>query len=384
MNLGTAKTIARASRFSEIPRSRHRWGSVEAWMPRSWSGQRATALSTLLFVSVATSATSATSSAAAEEEEEAAGGIVYAAPPECPAKRELLAAIDARSTPAHDVDHRTFRVTIERAPGGAWEGRLEVVGASQVPRTARAAECVAVVRTLALFVVIARTPDPSAETTDGTGSAAPPAPARQPEPEKARAQARPAPSVRPARRSHFRSVASVRPSVIVGTSSSPSSASSTPATGVRAQNELAWLPARGLLAPQLRLSLGTASFDTRVSSGTASFRFRTGRLEGCAAVDLGLGLELIPCVGGEIGDLVARTSNLPIAVRASTRWEAASVGAGLRWWILPWISLGIDLVALVPFTRKKFGVVDPARVIYAVPATFFDLGGVVGVGARFD
>ncbi|AKV02693.1 hypothetical protein AKJ09_09356 [Labilithrix luteola] len=341
----------------------------------AWSsqGQGAGALSTLALTALLLP----TSAAAAEPDHlDHLDHLDYQAPKECPAKDELVRAIEARTAPSRAEDMRTFRIVIERAPAGDFVGRLDVLGASGVPRVTRAADCAAVVKTLALFVVIARTPE---EPPDMVPPASP-----SPSPSPVPPGTTPPPSPRalvvathpPRATSRFRYTAAVRASLSTASSSEVT-------TGVRVQSELSWRAAGLPVAPLVRLSYGTATFDTAVEPGNASFRFRTGRLEACAAIDLGRHVDLVPCVGGELGDLVANTSNRPIAVRTATRWEAMTAGGGVRWSVLPWLALGADLVAVIPFTRKQFAVVEPVHRVYAAPPAFVEMGALAGVNADF-
>ena len=315
----------------------------------------------LVLLAVVIASLGAAESAAAEE-----GAIDYEAPAECPPKDELLAAIAARTVATAPVDPRAFRVVVERSEAGDFVGRLEVPGG--IPRTTRAASCAAVVKTMAVFVVIARTPADAAEPP--ASAPAPPPPVRRPRP--------PPRKKPPPNKPRFGYGASIRPSLLVPSEAGPVGAA------VRVQGELAWHPPRILFAPVFRLSYGTAGFQKDVDAGEAAFRFRTGRAEGCASFELTHALSAAPCVGGELGALDATTSKLPVPVRASTRWDALTAGFGVRWSIVPWLSVGADITALVPITRRKFGLVDPMRLVYAVPAAYLDMGAVVGVGAQFD
>lgn len=306
--------------------------------------------------------------ASAAERDHVRVRVLYHAPAECPSKDELVRAIDARATPSQEEDDpRTFRATIERARTGEYVGRLEVLGAATVPRVTRATDCAAVVKTLAVFVVIARTPELPSDS--------PRPPPASPEPG---APHRPAVVVPPVSRARprFRISAALHASLSTASSSEVT-------TGVRVQSELSWRPAKSPIAPLLRLSYGTASFDLPVAPGSATFHFRTGRLEGCANIDLGLHLGLVPCVGGELGDLTATTKDRPIDVRTTTRWAAMTAGGGVRWSALPWMSFGVDLVTVVPFTRKQFAVVDPVRHVYTAPPAFLEVGALAAMNADF-
>lgn len=333
----------------------------------AWSSQgRRARLSALIVGAILMGAARPTNASPAERDH-----LLYDAPAECPSKDELVRAIEARTTASQEDDPRTFRATIERGPHGDYVGRLQVVGAAAVPRVTRAVDCAAVVKTLAVFVVIARTPE------EPSGSPSPPPPSAAPAP-KPEAPRRPRVALPPVSQAkpRIRTSAAVRVSLATASSSEVT-------TGVRVQDELSWRPAKLPVSPLVRLSYGTASFDTPVEPGSASFRFRTGRLEACTDIDLGLHLGLVPCVGGELGDLVATTRDRPIDVRTTTRWAAMTAGGGVRWSAVPWLSFGVDLVAVIPFTRKQFAVVDPVRRVYTAPPAFLEMGALAAVNADF-
>ncbi len=96
----------------------------------------------------------------------------YLVAEDCPSDREFLSDVRSRTSVAiasDGRDARRFIVTLKRAPDGRFLGQLSVLGpdsATSMPREVTDANCLEVVRTLALATALAI--DPSASTGQST------------------------------------------------------------------------------------------------------------------------------------------------------------------------------------------------------------------------
>lgn len=334
--------------------------------------------------------------------------LAYEAPAGCPSRAALIAAVDRRIDPQLRSlrDRRSFAVRIvgERAryvvdievKRAASRGPVTAPDAKPEPRpeTRRleAATCKGAVEAASVAIAIALDPASDPSPTDAPTSPSPPrdTPAEDPAPGPALPMPLPPPSSEgsPGRSATPRTRAEhlpARPETWRWTAFGHVELLRAPQTalGVRVGGELAVPIPRAPIVPALRVSWGYADFDAHPeNSGTAEFQFRTGRAQGCAIATVRT-FDVVPCLGLELGSLVATSRDIPQVGQSSTPWTAALATMRGGWSPLPWLTLELEIGGKWVFTRTTFALSDPIRVVYRAPTTILDLAAGLGATARF-
>ncbi|AKU97869.1 hypothetical protein AKJ09_04533 [Labilithrix luteola] len=303
--------------------------------------------------------------------------VPYTAPPGCPDAAafdaELAKRVAARQggKPGGQDDPRRFSVRIEKREGG-FEGQLTVAHEGSVgTRQVRAADCAAVVRSLAVFVALAlaERPDSAPQATtrkeDDTPPLSPPAPLSQPSP--------PLRAVPPAEVSTRRAEPAA-PSVWrfdSGIQAEYSRAGAN-AFGARVSAELSRQFASSPIVPALRLSWGFSDFDRPVvDGGEIHSRLRTARAELCGGLLWGRTRNSL-CGAFEIGRLSVTSSGLPLTGRAESTWSAGGLLARTRVTIVDPVGVELAVGLFTPFQRAEFTLIEPVRQAYRVPSVTLD------------
>lgn len=311
--------------------------------------------------------------------------FTYIAPSRCPKHGELLEELGRRIDPAWHTgaDPRRFVLRIEGLANGSFSGRLEVTRAERETeaREFHAETCSAVSSALVVFIAIALDP----ASTEPEHEPRPPPPARLP----ATSTGAPPAAPRAARRlSRVRVEPPRQPeSAWVWTSSVGWFYLRAPldAWGPRVDAEIARTKDRSRIAPALRISRGSAGFETRPpDGGTARFRIQAARVSACARLDLAPAPIIVaPCAGFEQGSLVASSRDLPQVGRASSSWSAMAWVARASWRLLPWLAVEGEVGLEVPFSRPTFALREPVRIAYRPSSVLFTAGVGLAVSARF-
>ncbi|MDF2695501.1 MAG: hypothetical protein K0S65_3884, partial [Labilithrix sp.] len=244
--------------------------------------------------------------------------LVYEAPPQCPARREVLDELRTRADPSWRADfdrqreRRSFNMRIERRKDGTFSGRLEVTRPGHAPtlKEFQAGTCRAVSSALNLFIAIALDPTTSDDDAPATESRMPGPVATEPMPPPdahAPSPARPPPSVPAARTRPRRSAWVLSSELGFAYVRAPRDA-----WGARVSGQVARVVDGARVAPAFRLSWGFADFEELPpDGGKANFRFTTGRAAACALVALDpVPVAVAPCVGFDFGSLAARSSDI--------------------------------------------------------------------------
>lgn len=310
--------------------------------------------------------------------------LTYVAPAECPKRSDLLEDLGRRVEPAWrtGTDPRTFNVHIERLPDGSFSGKLEVTGPEREleERTFEAETCDAVSSALVVFIAIALDPAfarahepepmPVPSIEEPVQRTAPPPPPPR--------QSAPAPAPAPLAR---------RPvDAWEWTSSVGVFYLRTPldAWGPRVDAELARTFGGSRVSPALRVSWGSAEFQTHpTAGGTATFLIRAARASACARLDLAPAPVVVaPCAGFEQGSLRASSSDLPLVGHASSSWSAMAGLARASLRVLPWLAIEGEVGLAIPFSRPAFALSEPFRIIYRPSRVLFTAGAGLAVTAR--
>ena len=312
--------------------------------------------------------------------------LTYVAPRGCPTRGQLLEDLGRRVHPAWHTgaDPRRFAVRIERLRDGSFSGTLEVSrpGREVEQREFDAETCDAVSSALVVFIAIALDPASSRPEHE-------PAPDHSVEPEPVPstmptgARREPAPRPAPARsqlRRRSDDVWEWTSSVGLFYLRAPLDG-----WGPRVDAEIARTIGGGRIAPALRVSWGSAGFQTQPpDGGTATFRIRAARVSACAKIDLAPApLVIAPCAGFEHGSLGASSSDLPQVGYASSSWSAVAGLARASFRLLPWLAVEAEVGLDFPFSRPAFALNEPVRIVYRPPRVLFTAGAGLAVSARF-
>lgn len=306
--------------------------------------------------------------------------VPYAAPSGCPDEAafdaELAKRVVARpgGRAEGDDDPRRLSVRIEKR-NGTYEGQLTVAHEGSVgTREVRGADCVAVVRSLAVFVALALAERPNstaqevAPSEDVTSAPPPPPPVSE--------EASP-PAIEASVR---RGVASTRPSKPAlqnvwrfdAAIQAEYSRAGANAFGARVSAEWSRHFVSSPLFPAVRLSWGFSDFERSVDfGGEIHSRLRTGRAELCGGVLWGRTRNAL-CGAFELGQLAVTSSGLPLTGRAESTWSAAGVLARSRVTIVDPVAVELAIGFFAPFQRAEFTLIEPVRQAYRVPSVTFD------------
>ncbi len=311
--------------------------------------------------------------------------LTYVAPAQCPKRGALLEDLGRRVNPAWrtETDPRRFVVRIERLTDGSFSGNLEVTRLGREPEERKfdADTCDAVSSALVVFIAIAL--DPASSRAE-----------HEPAPDRS-VESGPVPSATPAPRRETRAqppavAAQVRrrsDDAWIWTSSVGLFYLRAPldAWGPRVDAEVARTIGKSRITPALRVSWGSASFETRpVDGGTAMFRIQAARVSACARIDLAPApVELAPCAGFEHGSLRASSSDLPQVGYASSSWSAMAGLTRASYRLLPWLAVEGEVGLAVPFSRPAFALSEPVRIVYRPSSVLFTAGLGLAVSARF-
>ncbi|MDC0723178.1 hypothetical protein [Nannocystis bainbridge] len=147
------------------------------------------------------------------------------------------------------------------------------------------------------------------------------------------------------------------------------------AAGLSGHLSLVWRPAR----LDLRGSgwFGSPLRDPAHPGVGATLQLAAGAVRGCPRlVRRTLALEL--CAGLELGRLRAEGVGLTASETSRGLWAAGLLAPGLQWRPLRWLVLGLEIEAVVAFTRRRYATRDGGE-FYAVPPAGVRLGGGVAV-----
>jgi hypothetical protein len=280
----------------------------------------------------------------------------------CPSSSEFLRQVSRRTSSARLVAEsesaRTFVVVIEKAPSGL-VGSLVIreTNGTTVARKITGSSCHDVAGVLALATALAIDPNAALAPDDGAEALEQPPPAPLPEPPPA--APRPVP------------VTDEEGPFWYGMGLGPSLAGLV-MPRVSVGGSLAMRAYRVDRAPLSSFGV-TASFlkalDKRLGNATISHQLFFVRPEACVVALGALNrVDLMPCVGTELGAVTARGSNLAVGESRTRFWAAVDWILRLR--ILPseaWF-VELDLSLLMPITRYSFIVRDPTTRVHAVPA----------------
>lgn len=136
--------------------------------------------------------------------------------------------------------------------------------------------------------------------------------------------------------------------------------------------------------PRARLELryhhsfpGSLRYPDSPGAG-AELGLSAGAVRGCPRRARGA-LSMHLCAGLEVGALTARAVGLADNGRTTGLWAAGVLGPGAQWQPRPWLSLGLEVEAVVPFTRRTYTAADPGGLLYTVPPVGMRLGAAVAV-----
>jgi hypothetical protein len=102
----------------------------------------------------------------------------------------------------------------------------------------------------------------------------------------------------------------------------------------------------------------------------ASVRSWIGGLRGCPVLTRSR-FELRPCLGVELGAMVASGSGLEAGRTTQSLWGAVNVAPAVAWVPLPWLSLMLEADLFIAFARPRFVIDDlPGELLRAGPAGF--------------
>jgi hypothetical protein len=135
---------------------------------------------------------------------------------------------------------------------------------------------------------------------------------------------------------------------------------------------------RGVLRPNVRVSLLLAQSTTETSRGDLRLRLGTVRLEGCP-VAFGAGaVALHPCAAVDVGVAVADGGG-PHGRSDASPWLDAATHARLAWSPLDALVIEGQAGAVVPITRHELAFANPAEVAHTTATVAF----AGGLGAAF-
>ena len=312
--------------------------------------------------------------------------IEYTALPGCPDASAFRSRVFERTSKARPASEgetaRTFVVLIE-ASGAGTEGSLVVRedGMSTMARRVSGKNCDEVARALALATALAidpeaalgPTPEPAGSGDAGSNSAdaAAAAPKAPSDPEKERAdeppQTEPSASDEPEHRLAFL----FGPGVAFGPAPNPS-------FGVSAALE--WSsPSPAVLPAAVGLELAySTSAKEAVAGAKSSFHFAFARPYVCT-MGVGVGtLGVVPCIGGELGAIVASGSELATPATETRFWAAGELALRFDLALSDDWFVDASASAVFPFTRYQFVFETPETSIYDVPAVTAAFGLRVG------
>ena len=300
----------------------------------------------LRFAIVALAVLAAASSARAAADEVVA--ITYTAPPSCPDRAALEAAVQAR-TPlvrfAPDA-RRTFSISISERDGD-FVGTFSVTDDPASLRELSSHRCDDLVGALALITALSIDPAATVEWH-------PTAPAPRPHPPE------PPPPPWP-----------VDGDALAGV-----------AFGITS-DAMPALAIEGRAAPRPYLALAVAALvgydSAALDVGSAEFVWAVARPSACWRPLHGR-FELDACGHAEIGAMRARGRDIVLGQSVTRAWFAAGLHAEATWAITPTVFLKLQLGASAPFQRDRF-LFQPSMTIHQTSAVTEWMG--AGVGMRF-
>ncbi|HEX6763897.1 MAG TPA: hypothetical protein VF103_00430 [Polyangiaceae bacterium] len=327
------------------------------------------ALATVLAVALPTRA--------AEPTESEPIRLEYTAPAGCPGASDFQRRVFERTSKVREAGEgesaRTFVVVIE--PSGAeTQGSLVVreEGISTVARRVSGKDCDEVARALSLFTALAIDPEAKVDTPEsrgtgeanGTGGAG--TAANEPE----------TPHENPTQKSDTPPKTRVMPaypndrrfSLLVGASAA-FGPSPNPSFGASAAFE--WNRERPLVFPSalgLELVFQTSA-KNEVDGAHSGFSFAFARPYLCPArVAVGHELGVAPCVGAELGAVVANGSDIANPETETRFWAAGELALRFDFELSDEWYLDATAGVVFPFSRYRFLFRTPDTSIYEVPA----------------
>jgi hypothetical protein len=314
--------------------------------------------------------------------------IEYSAPSGCPDAGAFRSRVFERTSKARPAGEselaRTFVVLIE-VSGANTEGSLVVRedGMSTMARRVSGKNCDEVARALALATALAIDPEaalgPTPESTgSGDGSANAPSTAadtKNPEPGAATKASDEPPAAKPApsAANERRLALLVGPGVAFGPAPNPS-------FGVSAALEWS-TPNPAVLPAAVGLELAfRTSAKQAVAGAKSSFQFALARPYVCTLGFAVGAFGVVPCVGGELGAVLASGSAIANPTKETRFWAAAELA--LRFDVALSTDWFADATAsaVFPFTRYQFVFETPETSIYDVPVVTAAAG--VRIGRR--
>ena len=292
--------------------------------------------------------------------------VAWSAPPECPDREALLAALARRRGRPLAVGELTIDARIVGAPGRGYTLRLTLASAAtRELREIRDPSCAVLTDAAALRAVIMLesaplVPAPGFELAppDAPPPTAPAAPTPTPSPPTST----PAPIVLvPATPSNVPEDMSRGPGLalrLLGGAELGATPKPTGAVGL----------AVGLLWPRARLELHATALAPRsesLSPGQVQAGLFAGAAHGCGRLGRGA-LEFPLCLGLELGALRGAVRGLPGGRAAAGLWGAAVLGPGLVWHASRRRGLGVGLQLVLAPVRPGFqqGAGDSARTLF--------------------
>jgi len=314
--------------------------------------------------------------------------LEYTAPSGCPDASDFSRRVFERTSkarPAGDAEPaRTFVVAIEPAAAGM-QGSLVVRqdGMSTVARSVSGKNCDEVARALALATSLAIDPEaalgvPESQGADKSGTVAgASANTLEPRREDPEHAADEPPTTKPTSpvRNDRRAALLVGPSAAFGPSPNP-------AFGASAAFE--WSsPSPVMLPSALGLELTVlTSAEHSVAGAGSSFDFVFARPYVCTlGLALGAKFGIVPCIGAELGAVIASGSEIASPATETRFWAAGELA--LRFDIALSDDWFADATAslVLPFSRYQFVFRTPETSIYDVPAVTAAFG--LRIGRRF-
>lgn len=304
---------------------------------------------------------------------EGTAAIAWQAPPECPPQAAVNDRL--RTLLGREAMPELAVARVERGTNGHYHATLSVVGMLG-PRTLESRSCEALGSAVALVVAVSQDPVATAETVaTAVSPSASPAPdlleeALVPELELETASESTSPSSRISAGTDIRAAKPRSPRSVRGAARALAGvgigALDRPRAGVSVATALVW--------PRARIELaGSHWFGATIPHPadrdvSATVRSWIGALRGCPVIARSV-FELRPCLGVELGAMVAAGAGLEHGRTARALWGAVSIAPTVAWVPRPWFSLVLDVDAFVAFVRPRFVVDDlPGDLLRAGPA----------------
>lgn len=301
-------------------------------------------------------------------------GVRWSAPPECPDRSELLAAVEQRLGRALGDAEVALDARVDRDAARGYTLHLTLaVGDRGETREVHDPSCAALTHVAALRVLAAleAAVPPAPPPVDDPVGAEPTPAATDPAPAQPAAPVQTAQSLAPAR-------AEGAPAEPEPPRDAPKNMSRRPGAVLRLHGgpELGAVPgltgavglAIGLLWPRLRLEVQGTMLAPRTGSrppGTVRAGLFAGAVHGCGRLGR-RALEVPLCLGLELGAMRGEASRLPESRARSAWWVAAVLAPGLAWHVgervSVWASLQLVLAPVRPTFQQGEG--DPARTIF--------------------